>query len=97
MIPETISELEGAVSVALAQKKLFIEANPEVIDTVLRSETWREQGYIIYRNVRVYGLGMREESERKENRSIEDYIHGKGIAPSPAADPAPTPRFEGQA
>ena len=96
MVPETVSELEGAVAIALVQKKSFVECHSDVVDCIVRSQDWHKEGYIIYKNVRVYGLGMREASEKMEHRSNEDAVFGGSRTDGPVNPYAGPPvRVEG--
>lgn len=97
LIPETVSQLEGAVAIALVQRKEFIECDPAVIDCILRSDSWKKEGYIIYKNMRVYGLGMREASYRREKMTAEDVIfaNSKGPGPESPFGSAIAPKIEG--
>lgn len=95
MIPETVSELEGAVSIALSQKRPWVECAPEVIDCILRSEDWKKQGYIIYRNMRVYGIGLREESQRREGLTGEAILFANSAGPGPETMTSPKIKIEG--
>ena len=90
LVPETVSELEGAVAIALVQKKSFVECHSDVVDCIVRSQDWHKEGYIIYKNVRVYGLGMREASENIEPCSYEDAVLGVKRTDRPC-NPYPDP------
>lgn len=78
-VANTMNELEGAVHVALATRKPFIEAAPEVLDFVLKhtdNTDWRSVGYICYKGVKVYGYGSKEAAELRDKLQLGQILHG---------------------
>jgi hypothetical protein len=78
------------------QHKPWVECDPAVIDCILRSQDWKQQGYIIYKGMRVYGLGLREESQKRESRTPEDILFAASAGPGPESPFASArPKIEG--
>lgn len=73
--PKTIQELRGLVDRAKFSKE-ELEADPELLDYLLRDSSWRKEGFLFYEGVKVYGAGMKEEAKRKEGLSSNDIMHG---------------------
>jgi hypothetical protein len=93
LIPETVSELEGAISIALSHRKGWTEAKPEVIDFVANdNQKWRAQGYIWYRNVKLYGHGMKAESDERSLLTSEQAVFGHSKSEGPPNPYAAAPR-----
>lgn len=54
----------------------YVETSPETIDFLLKSDSWRSQGYINYKGVRVYEKGKRQSVEEKESLQSSQILHG---------------------
>jgi len=73
---ETVSTFENKIATAAMSGEESIETKPEIIDLIMRGRPWSPPGYIVYKSIKVYPIGMTEIIEKRESIQLGQRLLG---------------------
>ena len=72
---ETPDYFEWRVSSALSNGEKWIETDEDTITQILRSDSWKKQGYFNYKNLFVCARGKTDSVQQQLNMKTQDILH----------------------